>query len=119
MFERLENEINQLSTEESQLTKILETITASSCFDQQDKDLILQKLNQIRESREQVQVILQHKKQIYHDHVIKMEKQIEERSQILKDISGFENFPEILKFFAVKQNQLSDNLEEIKTQILS
>ena len=117
MFERIEQEIKTLREKEKNLASIIQKIDNATCFDEEDSKVIQKELSVIKENLNQVEVLLRHKKEIYNNHVVDLEKRILERSTTLNSVTHFQEFPDLLRFFAHKQNDLDNNLQDIKKQL--
>lgn len=120
LFAKLEAQISSLAEQQKLVTALSEKMTAA-CFDEEDRRIIQQKLQQISETKAQIEDSLQKKKEIYQTQIIGMEKQLTQRQKIFESCEQTQNlfreFPDVLDFFARKQSNLSDTLTKIKDQL--
>ena len=120
MFSKLEQQIALLTEQQKSIQSMSENLTAD-CFDEDDRKIIQHKLQQISDTKRQVEESLQKKKEIYQTQIVGMEKQLSQRQKVLENCEQtqtvFKNFPDLLDFFARKQSNLSTSLATIKEQL--
>ena len=120
LFAKLEAQIASLAEQQKMITILSEKMSAV-CFDEEDRKIIQQKLQQISDTKSQVEDSLQKKREIYNTQIIGMEKQLVQRQKIFESCDQtqhlFKEFPDMLDFFARKQSNLSETLTKIKDQL--
>ncbi len=120
LFAKLEAQIASLAEQQKMITILSEKMSAG-CFDEEDRKIIQQKLQQISDTKSQVEDSLQKKREIYNTQIIGMEKQLVQRQKIFESCDQtqhlFKEFPDMLDFFARKQSNLSETLTKIKDQL--
>lgn len=120
LFAKLEAQIASLEEQQKMIRSLSDKMTAV-CFDEEDRKIIQQKLQQISDTKTQVEDSLQKKREIYNTQIIGMEKQLTQRQKIFESCDQtqhlFKEFPDMLEFFARKQSNLSETLTKIKDQL--
>ena len=120
LFAKLEAQIASLEEQQKMIRSLSDKMT-EVCFDEEDRKIIQQKLQQISDTKTQVEDSLQKKREIYNTQIIGMEKQLTQRQKIFESCDQtqhlFKEFPDMLEFFARKQSNLSETLTKIKDQL--
>jgi hypothetical protein len=120
LFGKLENQIKSLVTQEESLAQ-LATYVNSEIFDDEDRAMVRNKQMHITSTKKQLEEVLFKKKDIYNTQVKIMENRLSERQSKLEDFgkktSLFNDFPDVLEFFARKQSRLNTSLGSVKTKL--
>jgi hypothetical protein len=117
LFVKLEKQIQELANQQKGLLLLVEKVK-SNCFDEEDRQLVAQKLQSVIDTKKAIELTLQKKRDIYQNQIIGMEQQLKQRQQLLESQETiFKDFPDVLDFFAKKQTQLNQTLLSIKDQL--
>lgn len=123
IFEKLEEEIKQLKSQEESLTRFLKHLDTNENFDTEDKKTVLGKLKQIMLLQQTLQKTLDEKKNIYETQIKQMKAAVDARQKVLENYDHseqvFQQFPDLLQYFASKQKRLTEVVEEAKTTVLT
>lgn len=119
MFERLVLQIASMKTQEERLLKLAEKIQPAGGFDDEDKQVVSSEIKQLHDNLTRLETELKHKKEIYDLYVVAIEQKIQNRTEALNTVKDFDHFPELLQFFANKQNKLQDSLQAVKVQLFA
>ena len=117
MFERLVQQITSMKTQEHRLLKLAEKIEPAGGFDDEDKQVIDHEVRQLQVTLTRLETELKYKKDIYDLYVVAIEHKIQNRTATLNTVKDFDHFPDLLQFFANKQNKLQDSLQAVKMQL--
>ena len=117
MFERLVGQIGALQKKEELLRKLAQKIEPTGGFDDEDKTVIDKEIKHLQADLTRLQTELKHKKDIYDLYVVAIEQKIQNRTATLNMVKDFDHFPDLLQFFATKQNKLQDGLQAVKEQL--
>ena len=94
---------------------------AEDCFDSQDIEKISQMINEVNQELEFKKKEFEHKFYIYDDVLSKMNRCLSKREEILnesnKETNLFQQHPNLVKYFASKQADLSRMKDDIKNQV--
>jgi hypothetical protein len=92
-----------------------------TCFDQEDEQFVLVKLQQAQQVKDGLERTLARKREIYDKQVRVMETQLSTRQQQLEGFGGanalFSAFPDVLEYFAKKQARLQESLLAIRQKL--
>jgi hypothetical protein len=120
MFVKLEAQIKSLSKQEQDFITLAEQLV-SSVFDDEDRRMVHRKILEIQGTRQLMEQTLAKKKEIYKNQIMGMEQQLQARQQALetfdKERKIFQQFPDVLEFFARKQSRLIETLTAIRDQL--
>jgi hypothetical protein len=120
IFHQLELQISQLETYIQNLVK-LGQFMQENFFDDEDKKMVIYKINETQQVKEGLEKTLAHKQDIYNNQVKVMEHQLTSRQQALehfdKETQLFSSFPDILSYFVSKQTRLQNTLNGIKRKL--
>ena len=120
LFSKLENEIKSLAAQEENLSKFA-TYVNSDTFDDEDRTMVRNKQMHISTTKRNLEEVLSKKKDIYNTQVKMMEHKLVERQSKLenfgKNTTLFNDFPDVLEFFARKQSRLNETLGSVKKKL--
>jgi hypothetical protein len=121
LFSKLENEIKSLAAQEENLLKFA-TYVNSETFDDEDRTMVRNKQMHISSTKRHLEEVLSKKKDIYNTQVKMMEQKLVERQSKLEDFGKnttlFNDFPDVLEFFARKQSRLNETLGSVKKKLI-
>jgi len=120
IFHQLELQISQLDTHIQNLVR-LGQFMEKNFFDDEDKKMVLYKINETQQVKEGLEKTLVQKQDIYNNQVKVMEHQLENRQQALerfdRETDLFLTFPDILNYFVSKQTRLQKTLNGIRSKL--
>ena len=121
LFSKLENEIKSLAAQEENLLRFA-TYVNSETFDDEDRTMVRNKQMHISSTKRHLEEVLSKKKDIYNTQVKMMEQKLVERQSKLEDFGKnttlFNDFPDVLEFFARKQSRLNETLGSVKKKLI-
>jgi hypothetical protein len=121
LFSKLENEIKSLAAQEENLLKFA-TYVNSETFDDEDRTMVRNKQMHNSSTKRHLEEVLSKKKDIYNTQVKMMEQKLVERQSKLEDFGKnttlFNDFPDVLEFFARKQSRLNETLGSVKKKLI-
>ena len=117
MFAKQEQQIKEISGHEKTLIGLMEKLSLS-CFDNEDRQIVQEKLTKVQDLKKQLETNLAKNREIYKNQVQGVEKNLMERENHLQQVDkAFQEFPDLLLFFTSKQKNLKESLVVITTQL--
>jgi prolyl oligopeptidase PreP (S9A serine peptidase family) len=120
MFAKLQMQIANLVAQQQSMATLGQHLK-SDYFDEEDRQMVQQKLLDIAETKRQLEITLVRKQEIYKNQIQGLETQLQRRQKVLESVdkkqSLFKEFPDVLEYFAKKQSRLNETLISIKDQL--
>lgn len=121
IFAKLDAEIKLLEKQGANLTTLANHVS-SEAFDDEDRRMVHDKQVYIASTKKHLQEVLDKKKEIYHTQIKTMETRLSHRQAQLETFSKentvFQDFPDVLEFFARKQNRLTETLATVREKLI-
>ena len=118
MFEKQEEEIRRIEKKEKLLQEFYDILNDSDCFEDEERKVVLEKLQKLQEFRALLQTTLENNKEIYNNQIKGVEKTLTDREHCLvKADKVFVEFPDLLDYFTSKQVSLTQNLNQITSSL--
>lgn len=120
MFAKLESQMKEVANYENNLKQLSQDILGKE-FDEEDRKIVKIKLDEVILLKNQLSKELNHKQNIYHNQIKSMENKLDQRKIKLDSLSKktnvFQQFPDMLDYFARKQTTLNTTLEKVKNKL--
>lgn len=121
MFIKLEGQIKRLNEKEQGLLTLANQLNAD-VFDNEDRKIVSQKIIETRDMKQTLEVTLIKKRKIYKNQIQGVEQHLKAREQKLEQFDKtqgiiFQEFPDVLEFFARKQTRLNEALVGIREKL--
>jgi hypothetical protein len=118
MFRKQESAIRDLQEKQRSLKTFLDTLTNASCFDGDDRVVVVNKLSAVSQELKTQEETLERNKAIYVSKVQQVEQTLKKREDVLKQCDSiFRLHPDLLQFFSEKQRKCSEEMRSITKQL--